>query len=51
MVLQQEIGRDSEFCSWYEYTGNVSLYQPGQIPPPSQAYSQHKLDSVVGGGA
>ena len=28
-TLRPEIGWGSEFCSWYEYTGNVSLSQPG----------------------
>ena len=35
MALKPEIGRGSEFCSWYEYTGNVSLSQPRRMGLPT----------------
>ena len=39
MALKPEIGRGSEFCSGYEYTGNVSLSQPGRMGFPSGLFS------------
>ena len=44
--IKTKISRGSEFQSWYEYT--VSTRANGFL---YLAYSQHKLDPMVGGGA